>query len=105
MKKADFVTVKLTAPTVFSDLNAKEEKDSDFARDEVIVRRLKFKVFREMNKLPEDKQIIFAITKLTGLSEADVDELYAEDAAYITKEIIGFMQAFIDITKNLLKPE
>lgn len=48
--------------------------------------------------------MIFAISELTGLSETDIDELYAEDAGAITKVIIGFMKSFMDIAKEVMNP-
>lgn len=105
MRNTDTITIQLTAPTVFADLNAKQELDADHARSEVQVSRLKFKTFRAMSALPEERQMMFAISELTGLSENDIDELYTEDAAAITQQIIGFMQSFIDITKRMMSPE
>lgn len=96
------ITIKLSAPTVFADLNAKEGKDPTYARQEISLQRLKFKHFKEMNKIPQERQMIYAIAALTGLSDDDIDELYAEDAGEITKQIVGFMQSFVDVAKNVM---
>lgn len=98
------ITLKLSSPTVFPDLNEKEGKPADYAREELQVSRLKFKHFKEMNNKPQDKQMIYAISELTGLSENDIDELYAEDAGEMTKTIIGFMKSFVDVAKDVMSP-
>ncbi len=96
------VIVKLSEPTVFSDLNQKEGKPTDFARDAIEVQRLKFKHFREMQGLKEEEQMQYALKTLTGLSTADLDELYAEDAAEITTVIYGFMSKYLTLAKKMM---
>ena len=100
---SDTIIVKLSTPTIFPDLNTKEGKPADFARDELHVMRLKFKHFKALNQMDPTQQMISAISMLTGLSENDVDELYAEDAGAITKVIIGFMSSFMDVAKDVMK--
>ena len=104
MSNTNHIIVTLSAPTVFPDLNLKEGKDPTHARTELILHRLKFKHFKEMNKIPQEAQMIYAISELTGLSDDDIDELYAEDAGEITKRIVGFMQTFVDVAKNVMAP-
>ena len=98
------ILIKLSAPTVFPELNQKEGFAADFARKELHIKRLKFKHFKEMNKMKPDEQMIYAISELSGLSENDIDELYAEDAGEITKTIIGFMKTFVDVAKEIMAP-
>jgi hypothetical protein len=102
--KDDGIKITLSAPTVFPDLNRKEGKEEGASRNEIEIKRLKFKHFKKLNDINPEEQMVYAITELTGLSESDIDELYAEDAGAITKVIIGFMQSFMDIAKNVLNP-
>lgn len=102
MQSNDSVIVNLTSPTVFADLNQAEGKEINFARDFLVVSRLKFKHFKQMQKLGEAEQMQHAISALTGLSENDVDELYAEDAAEVTKVIYGFMGKYLELAKKMM---
>lgn len=102
MTDLDKVYVTLTAPTVLPDLNKSEGKELDYAREKVAVSRLKFKHFKHMQNLDESKQMQYAISALTGLSEDDIDELYAEDAAEITSVIYGFMQKYLILAKKMM---
>lgn len=102
MSNTNNIVVTLSAPTVFHDLNLKEGKEPKHARTEIVLHRLKFKHFKEMNKIPQEEQMIYAISELTDLSSDDIDELYAEDAGEITKRIVGFMQTFVDVAKNVM---
>lgn len=96
------VVVKLSSPTIFPDLNKAEGKEPNFARDSVSVARLKYKHFKQMHHLEDAQQMQHAISALTGLSENDIDELYAEDAAEITKVIYGFMQKYLVLAKQMM---
>ena len=98
----DKLIVKLSSPTIFPDLNIAEGKDTDFAREVVAVSRLKFKHFKQMQNMQDSQQMQFAISALTGLSENDIDELYAEDAAEITGVIYGFMQKYLALAKKMI---
>ena len=42
------------------------------------------------------------LLKPAGLSENDMDELYAEDAAEITSVIYGFMQKYLVLAKKMM---
>lgn len=96
------VVVKLSEPTVFPDLNKAEGKEPDFARDSVIVSRLKYKHFKQMQHLNDAEQLQHAISALTGLSQDDIDELYAEDAAEITAVIYSFMRKYLELAKKMM---
>ena len=102
MQIQDKLIVKLSAPTVFPDLNLAEGKDLSFAREDVLVSRLKFKHFKQMQHLQDSQQMQFAISALTGLSENDIDELFAEDAAEITSVIYSFMQKYLVLAKKMI---
>ncbi len=102
MQNTENIIVNLSAPTIFPDLNKKEGKEENFARDIVGVARLKFKHFKQMQKLDENQQMQHAISELTGLSEEDMDELYAEDAAAITGVIYGFMSKYLELAKKMM---
>ena len=101
---ADEIIIKLSAPTVFPDLNQKEGQAADHPREELAVKRLKFKHFKKLNEVKQEEQMLYAICELTGLSNDDIDELYAEDAGAITKIIIGFMKGFMDVAKTVMNP-
>lgn len=103
MHTQDKLIVKLTSPTVFPDLNKAEGKDAEFARETVAVSRLKFKHFKQMQHLQDSQQMQFAMSALTGLSENDIDELFAEDAAEITGVIYGFMQKYLALAKKMIE--
>ena len=102
MSATNGINIPLSSPTVFADLNRKEGKEPDYARHELTLQRLKFKHFKAMNNIAQEKQMTYAISELTGLSDDDIDELYAEDAGEITKRIVGFMQSFVDVAKNVM---
>ena len=102
MQEQNKVTVTLSAPTIFPDLNKSEGKEPDFARESIAVSRLKYKHFKQMNHLEDAQQMQHAISALTGLTENDIDELYAEDAAEITKVIYGFMQKYLALAKQMM---
>ncbi len=97
------IEVKLSYPTVLPDLNQKEEMASDFARDVIKVERLKYKHFRHMQSLKEDEQMEYALGTLTGLSDKDLDELYAEDAAEITGVIYDFMSKYLLLARKMIE--
>lgn len=94
-------TITLVEPTIFPDLNKSQEQPENFARSEIQVSRLKYKHLRHMQTLSEDKQMTYAISSLTGLSNDDMDELDAEDAAKITTVIYGFMEKFMQLAGSV----
>jgi hypothetical protein len=97
----NYVVAKLSHPTIFPDLNAIEGKEKDFARDSIKINRLKFKHIKNMQNVSEEKQMFDLISKLTQLSESDMDELYAEDAAEITSVVFGFMEKYVLLAKKM----
>ncbi len=99
------VVITLSIPTVFPDLNKKEGHEPDFETTEITIQPLKFKHFRKISSLPQEKQMLYAISTLTGLSDDDVDVLYAEDAAEVTKVILGYMKSFMDVAKTMFNDE
>jgi predicted lactoylglutathione lyase len=98
---SQFVTIKLSEPTAFPDLNKKEGKEDDFLRDTIKVYRLKFKHFKNMQQGSDESQMMQLMIELTGLSERDIDELYAEDAAEITSVVFGFMEKYFTLAKKM----
>ena len=64
-------TFQLSEPTIFPDLNKKENKPADFARSELTLSSLKYKHFREVIKKPEEEQMHFLVLQLSNLSDDD----------------------------------
>lgn len=95
------IIIKLSAPTIFPDLNKSEGHDTEFARDVLTIHRLKFKHMKTLHQVDDEHQIIQLISKLTGLSEADIDELYAEDVAEVTSVVFGFMQKYVELAQKM----
>jgi len=98
---SDKVRIHLTQATVFPDLNKKEEKEDSFARDFVEVERMRYGHIKEMQAISPEQQTHWAIKKLTGLSDNDIDQLFAEDAAEITKTIFGFIEKYFMLAKKV----
>ncbi len=98
---AEKISVKLSAPSIFPDLNQADKKPKNHKRNEIKLSRLKFKHFKQMHELPPENQIFYAISTLTGLSNNDIDELYTEDLGQITKLIIGFMKDFVEVAQEM----
>jgi hypothetical protein len=98
------ITIKLTEQIVFSDLNKKEGKNNDFARDAITIETLKYKHIRAALKYPESDQMHQLMIMLTGLSENDVGELLPEDAARIGILLHQELNKFNEISQNMLTP-
>ncbi|HVY53575.1 MAG TPA: hypothetical protein VHA13_03555 [Gammaproteobacteria bacterium] len=98
------VRIKLSSPTVFPDLNTKENQPEGFAREYVEVERMRYGHIKEMQAISPEKQTYWAIKRLTGLSDNDIDQLYAEDAAEITKTIFGFIEKYFALAKQMWSP-
>lgn len=77
-------SMNLSEPTVFPDLNKKEDKTADFHRDVINIERLKYKHIRAVLKFPEIDQMHHLMLMVTGLNENDIGELLPEDAAKLT---------------------
>ena len=98
---SDTVRIQLSSPTIFSDLNQKEGLGVEDPREFLDVKRMRYSHIKEMQMISPEKQTLWAIKKLTGMSDEDVDQLYAEDAAEITKTIFGFVQKYFALAKQL----
>ena len=96
-------TFQLSEPTVFPDLNKKEEKDPNYERDTLALKSLKYKHFREILKYPEEDQMHYLMKYLTGLSEVDVGELTPDDAAELSSMVFESMQKYIQLGQKILK--
>lgn len=103
MTQTNETIINLVVPTVFVGLNQVEGKPQDAVRETLKVDRLKFKHFKKMQGMSEAEQMQYAICALTGLSEEDLDELDAEDAAQITAVIYGYMQKYLDLAKRMMR--
>jgi len=95
------IILQLSSPSVFPDLNKKESREESYARTTIEIERMRYGHIKEMQSISPEKQTHWAIQKLTGLSENDVDQLYTEDAAEITKTIFGFIEKYFALAKNM----
>lgn len=98
---SDNVRIQLSQLTIFPDLNKKENKAADFARDYVQIERMRYGHIKEMQAISPEQQTHWAIKKLTGLSDQDIDQLFAEDAAEITKIIFGFIEKYFMLAQKI----
>ncbi len=98
---SDSVRIHLSHPTVFPELNQKENQAAHFARDFVDVERMRYGHIKEMQSVSPDQQTHWAIKKLTGLADSDIDQLFAEDAAEITKTIFGFIEKYFMLAQKI----
>lgn len=103
MKSNNIVMVTLQEPVILADYNKARELPADHETSEIEVKRLKYKHVRELQSVAEADQMHVAILKLTGLSEADLDELDAEDVAEITGIVFGFMKKFMKLAGSMMK--
>lgn len=103
IQSAGFVTIKLVVPTILKDFNTVNNLPEAHATEEIKVQRLKYKHFRGLQAVPEQEQMHYAIMKLTGLTEDDLDELDAEDVAEITGVVYGFMEKFMKLAGKMMK--
>ena len=97
----DKITIKLSSPSVFPDLNKKQQQDENYARDVIEIERMRYGHIKAMQTISPEKQTHWAIQTLTGLSENDLDQLYTEDAAEITKTIFGFIEKYFALAKTM----
>jgi hypothetical protein len=98
---SDHISIHLSTPTVFPELNAKEGREANFARDSVKVERMRYGHIKEMQTISPEQQTLWAMQTLTGLSEKDIDQLFAEDAAEITQTIFGFIEKYFTLAKKI----
>lgn len=94
------LTIKLSEPTVFTDLNQNEGLASDFARDSITIEKLKYKHIRAALQHPESDQMHHLMLITTGLSEQDVGELTPEDAAHIGLFLHQELSKFNNLSNN-----
>lgn len=103
---SDSIRINLSHPTILPDLNKKEQKETDFARDFIEVERMRYGHIKEMQAINPDQQTHWAIKRLTSLSDNDIDQLFAEDAAEVTKTIFGFIEKYFVLAKKIwTRPE
>ena len=90
-------------PTVFPQLNAKSNLPADHETTSVSVKRLKHGHLRNLQRMNEEDQIHFLMSTLTGLSQADIDELDVEDSAKLSETIFSFMKRYAQIAKEMAR--
>lgn len=88
-------------PTIFPQLNAKNNLAADHKTSEITVKRLKHGHLRNMQRMNNEDQIHFLMSQLTGLSASDLDELDVEDSAKLSEAIFGFMRRYAQIAKEM----
>ena len=98
---SDKISVKLSSPSIFPDLNKTEGRDETYARSEIEIARMRYGHIKEMQNISPEKQTHWAMQKLTGLSENDINEMYAEDAAEVTRTIFGFIEKYFTLAKQM----
>lgn len=96
-----FIRIQLSGPTVLADLNKKESLAENHERDFINIDRMRYGHIKEMQTISPEKQIAWAMKTLTGLSDNDIDQLYAEDAAEITKTIFGFVEKYFMLAQQM----
>lgn len=98
---SDKINITLSHATVFPDLNRKENKEVTHARTVIEIERMRYGHIKEMQNISPEQQTLWAIQKLTGLSGNDIDQLFTEDAAEITKTIFGFIEKYFVLAKKM----
>lgn len=99
----NFIAVTLIVPTILKDFNAAHNLPEAHETTQIKVQRLKYKHFRGLQTVSEQDQMHYAIMKLTGLTEDDLDELDAEDVAEITSIVYSFMEKFMKLAGKMMK--
>src|SRR5688572_4638861 len=99
-QQQDIVIIEII-PTIFPEYNAKNNFPPDHKSTKLSVKRLKHGHLREMQRLNQSEQIHYLMSELTGLSQADLDELDADDSAKLSQVIFGFMKRFAEMAKNM----
>lgn len=98
---SDKVRIQLSHPTVFPDLNKLENQPADFPREHLDIERMRYGHIKEMQAISPEQQTHWAIKRLTRLSDNDIDQLFAEDAAEVTKTIFGFIEKYFTLAKKI----
>lgn len=88
-------------PTIFVQYNKKANLPTDHLTSALTVQRLKHGHLRSMQRMDEGEQIHFLMSALTGLDQADLDELDIEDSAKLSEIIFGFMKRYAQIAKEM----
>jgi|GEM_PF-4300481 len=101
MPNANKVRITLSQPTVFPDLNKKEQLDENHERDYIEIERMRYGHIKEMQSIPPEEQTQWTIKKLTGLSDLDIDQFFAEDAAEVTQTIFGFIEKYFSLARKM----
>lgn len=97
----DKIRVTLSNPTIFPDYNKKENLDEMHAQDYIDIERMRYGHIKQMQSIAPEEQTQWAIKTLTGLSDNDIDQFYAEDAAEVTKTIFGFIEKYFSLAKKM----
>ncbi|HLB42886.1 MAG TPA: hypothetical protein VJN02_08585 [Gammaproteobacteria bacterium] len=101
----DKIRITLSCQTVFPDLNKLENLNEDHARDYLEIERMRYGHIKEMQQVSPEQQTHWAIKKLTRLTDNDIDQLYTEDAAEVTKTIFGFIEKYFALAKKMWSDE
>lgn len=88
-------------PTIFPQLNMKNNFPADHQTTSISVKRLKHGHLRNLQRMDEGEQIHFLMSTLTGLTQSDLDELDVEDSAKLSEVIFGFMRRYAQIAKEM----
>jgi len=99
------IRIQLSSATVLPDMNKKEGLSENHSRDFIEVERMRYGHIKEMQTISPELQTLWAMKKLTGMTESDIDQLYAEDAAEITKTIFGFVEKYFALAQQMWKPQ
>ena len=92
----------LTNSVILTDLNNDLGRSPSDITTELLINVLKYKHLKEMAILPPERQILYAMMQITGLTENDLDELSVEDIANIMSIIYKCTEKQIEATKNFL---
>lgn len=93
----------LTEPTIFPDLNKKENRETNFVRNELPLSNLKYKHFRTVMNKPEEEQMHYLMLELTGLTDNDAGELTPNDAAELYHIIFNSMRKYMELGQKILR--
>lgn len=100
---ATIQSIQLEEPTIFLDLNKKENQPDDFARTELTLAPLKYKHFRSVVQYPEADQMHHLMLAMTGLSEDDLGELSPASAAEVSGLVFDSMKEYLKLGQKIIK--
>lgn len=95
--------LKLQVPTVFEHYNRHNGIAPGTPVTDLEVKRMKYKHVRKMQTMKEEEQMNYIMRELTGLSQEDLDEVDAEDAAALFEIVFSYMQKYADIAKKAMQ--